>query len=116
MASTASLRNFAGITSETWVILVDGVEGRIVFLRPGMATTAQCYRSPHGPQTAARLAHALDAGATQKMMRSKTAHDAVADSIPQYFGVHYYQVIVLARAVWGGCCVPFERRARRAGL
>lgn len=86
--------------ADGWVIIISKL-GKLTFVRPPAGfivylpeSCANTLHAPEGADTAQSVIHHLRAsvehGGQTQMCRSKTSHDAVSETVPQYIGVHYF--------------------------
>ena len=72
--------------AEGWLLIVSQT-GHIAFVRPTPDFVKYSRRSrPNAHQ----FAQCERLGGQKKMVRNKKSHDAVADTMPQYVGIHYF--------------------------
>jgi hypothetical protein len=73
-----------------WLVIVSEV-GELEFIRPPAGFVVYNSRKSDTVESTVRhLRDSVECGGQRQMCRSKTSHDAVSDTVPQYIGAHYF--------------------------
>jgi hypothetical protein len=86
-----------------WLVIVSEV-GELAFIRPPPGFVVYSSKKSGTVESTVRhLRDSVECGGQRQMCRSKTSHDAVSDTVPQYIGAHYFMPEFMGRVCpWKG--------------